>query len=253
MWPIILHAMIRRMKRRLVIGFLVLLAATTASLIYYRSAQAPVTSSLKPDNKPAQQPPLQPGFDKKRYSLEDPTSPWVVVNKKRPLPATYIPQDLTSVGAGEQMRAEAGGALKTLLASAKSQGINLSIISGYRSYQSQSSVYSSYVKKDGQAAADTYSARPGHSEHQSGLAVDLGNGICDLQICFGDTSAGKWLTAHAYESGFIIRYQKGWEGLTGYQYEPWHIRYVGPELAAQLNSASQTMEQFFGLPVALSY
>ena len=129
----------------------------------------------------------------------------------------------------------------------------MKVISGYRSQYTQTSVYNSYAQKDGVTAADRYSARPRYSEHQTGLAADLGNGTCDLEICFGNTSAGKWLESNAHKYGFIIRYPKGKESLTGYQYEPWHLRYVGKELAIQIYKTNQTLEQFFGLPPSQSY
>lgn len=220
----------------------------------------PETANVQPEPPtpapapaPTPTPPSVPqGFSKQQYSTSDPTSIWVVVNKKRPLPQSYIPGDLTSV-AGGQMRTEAAGALQTLLTASKQAGVPMQIISSYRSYATQSSTYNNYVAQDGVAQADTYSARPGHSEHQSGLAVDLGNGTCNLEICFGDTAAGKWLASNAYQYGFIVRYKNGATPITGYQYEPWHIRYVGKSLAAELQKSGQTMEEFFGLGSAPSY
>lgn len=188
------------------------------------------------------------GFDKSKYSLSDPKSPWVIVNKKRSLPAEYAPTDLDG-----DIRREAAIKLKELYAAAQASGYSLYSISGFRSYESQKVTYNSYVSRDGQANADTYSARPGHSEHQTGWAVDVGSGNCDLDNCFGDTPAGKWLAKNAYKYGFIIHYQKGKEQITGYQYEPWHLRYVGIELANEINKAGQTLEEFFGLPPAPSY
>ena len=193
-------------------------------------------------------------FDKSLHSTSEPASLWVVVNKKRPLPSSYVPANLSNAS-GVSMKQDAATATKQLIAGATNGGVSLKAISGYRSYASQQSVYNSYVQSDGQADADTYSARPGHSEHQTGLAADLGNssGTCDLEICFENTAGGKWLKAHAHEYGFVIRYPKGKTSVTGYQYEPWHIRYVGKELAAELNKSGQTMEEFFGLPAAPGY
>ena len=242
------------MKRNAIILVCILVIVFGVALLRREIASAPEnTPAVRPSTNNNSAVQEIPGFDKKQYSLDDPNSPWVVVNKKRPLPSDFAPKDLAGIGNGEQMRVSAATSLNNLLVSAKRQGINLSPISGYRSYVTQSSVYGSYVKKDGQTAADTYSARPGHSEHQTGLAVDLGNGVCDLQICFGDTPAGKWLSDHAAEYGFIIRYQKDSESLTGYQYEPWHIRYVGTDLANELKKSNQTLEQFVGLPTSSNY
>lgn len=193
-----------------------------------------------------------PVFDKLKYSLTDPASPWIIVNKKRPLLSTYTPSDLTAV-LGGQMRTEPANSLKMLVTSAKNAGHNLSIISSYRSYNTQSSTYNNYVAKDGVAKADTYSARPGHSEHQSGLAIDLGSGVCNLEICFGDTLAGKWLATNAPDFGYVVRYPNGKDSITGYQYEPWHVRYVGVDLAKELQKTGLTIEEFFGLTNQANY
>jgi D-alanyl-D-alanine carboxypeptidase len=186
-------------------------------------------------------------FNKNLYATTDPASLWMVVNKATPLPSSYVPAGLTATTQGEVVRAETATALNKLVAAAKAGGNDMYVISGYRSYATQVTTYNNYVKTDGQAQADTYSARPGHSEHQTGLAVDLGNGTCDLEVCFGNTGAGKWLVAHAHEYGFIIRYPEGKQAITGYQYEPWHIRYVGTGLAAELHKNGQTMEEFFNV------
>lgn len=192
-------------------------------------------------------------FDKTRYPLDKPDSLWAVVNKQRPLPANFVPA-LTGVR-GASLQPEAAQAIERLIKAAADSQVPLRVVSGYRSYESQKSVYESYVQKDGQTAADTYSARPGHSEHQTGLAADLGNGSgqCDLEECFATTAGGKWLEANAHTYGFIIRYAKSKTDVTGYQYEPWHIRYVGVDLANELRAKNQTMEEFFGLPAAPSY
>ena len=190
-----------------------------------------------------------PEFDKTKFSLEDPKSLWVVVNKKRPLPSDFVPE--LSSASGAQIRPEAVADFNKLMADAQQAGNPIYVISSYRSYSNQASTYQGWVNRDGQALADTYSARPGHSEHQTGLAVDLGNGTCDLEICFGNTIAGKWLAMNAHEYGFIIRYLDGKDNVTGYQYEPWHLRYVGKELASELNN--KTLEEFFDLPPAPSY
>lgn len=188
-----------------------------------------------------------------QFSLDEPSSIWMVVNKHRPLPSTYTPDNLIAAGNGHVLRSDAADALKQLLSAANTNGFNLRTLSGYRSYTNQASVYNGYVKRDGQALADTYSARPGHSEHQTGLAVDLGNGTCDLEICFGTTAAGKWLAAHAHEYGFIIRYPNGKTSVTGYQYEPWHLRYVGTDLSKKVYGSGKTLEEYFGLPAAPNY
>jgi D-alanyl-D-alanine carboxypeptidase len=124
------------------------------------------------------------------------------------------------------------------------------IVSAYRSYNTQTNTYNGYVAQYGQATADTFSARPGHSEHQTGLAVDVGNanGDCELEICFGSTNFGEWLKNNAPSYGFIIRYPEGKESATGYQYEPWHLRFVGQDTAALIfYSGGKTMDEYFGV------
>ena len=141
------------------------------------------------------------------------------------------------------------------MAAASADGVYLRMISGYRSYDTQVSVYGGFVANYGQAFADTTSARPGHSEHQTGLSVDFdGADGCILDTCFGETAAGLWLAEHAAEYGFTERYPAGLEHITGYMYEPWHYRYVGAELALELQAQGiLTLEEFFGLPAAPDY
>ncbi|HEX5455802.1 MAG TPA: M15 family metallopeptidase [Candidatus Saccharimonadales bacterium] len=187
-----------------------------------------------------------------QYTIDNPDSVYYIVNKKRALPSSFVPKNLVTFE-GKQLRSDAANAMNQLFDGARADGINFKMISGYRSYQYQVGVYGNYVRRDGQAKADTYSARPGHSEHQTGLAADVGTGTCDLSICFGDSAGGRWLVDNAYKYGFIIRYPKDKENLTGYQYEPWHIRYLGIDLATQVQKSGKTLEQFFGLPPATDY
>jgi zinc D-Ala-D-Ala carboxypeptidase len=195
-----------------------------------------------------------PTFNKSAYSLSDPTSIWVVSNKQRPLsPLNYVPSDLTNVGNGQRLRAEAASSLQTMMQAATKEGLALQPLSGYRSYATQQSVYAKEVASYGQAVADTESARPGYSEHQTGWAIDIGGGGCGIEDCFGNTAEGKWVAVNGYKYGFIIRYQPGKEEITGYRAEPWHIRYVGVELATEMQKSGQTLEEFFGLPAAPNY
>lgn len=197
----------------------------------------------------------EPVFDKNKLSLDDPASIWVVVNKQRPLsPKTYAPTDLVSVGGGQQLRKEAAAGFAALVATANAEGLTINPLSGYRSYNTQVTVYNSEVKRYGQAVADTQSARPGTSEHQTGLGIDVGGGGCGIEDCFGDTAEGKWVAANAHKYGFIVRYVSGKEAVTGYRSEPWHIRYIGVELATEMyEKGVQTLEEFFGLPAAPNY
>ncbi len=208
----------------------------------------------------------EPSFDKTQYTLDDPTSPWVVVNKQRPLnPKMYAsaalrPPNMPLKGSinAENMKinSAAAEALETLVTEAQAEGLNFTLISGYRSYNTQKTIYDSEVKGFGQAIADTESARPGHSEHQTGWALDLGrsDGKCEIEACFADTPEGQWLAANAHTYGFIIRYAKDKTDVTGYIYEPWHLRYVGTDLSEEMHRTGvQTLEEFFNLPPAPTY
>ena len=200
-------------------------------------------------------------FDASAHSLDDPASIWVVTNKTRPLqPIDFAPDDLVMPAGVENefaqpLREPAARAVESLVAAAASAGIDVRIISAYRDYATQVALYDGYVSRDGADAADTYSARPGHSEHQTGLVVDFDDhGECYLAGCFGDTPAGVWLAEHAAEHGFIVRYPDGKQDVTGFMPEPWHFRYVGTELAAEMReSGVTTLEEFFGLPSAPGY
>jgi D-alanyl-D-alanine carboxypeptidase len=208
----------------------------------------------------------QPTFDKSRFSLSDQNSIWVVVNKRRPLnPKEYVPTDLRApaiplrrndTDPGMQLRDAAATALEQVAAAAKKDGQELMVASAYRSYATQVSVYASEVNGYGQAVADQESARPGYSEHQTGLAVDVepADRSCEIEDCFADTSEGKWLAANVYKYGFIIRYTPTKALVTGYKYEPWHVRYVGVDLATEMhNKGIETLEEFFDLPAAPNY
>ncbi|PJE65534.1 hypothetical protein COU91_01040 [Candidatus Saccharibacteria bacterium CG10_big_fil_rev_8_21_14_0_10_47_8] len=188
----------------------------------------------------------------------------VVVNKGRILPSTYVPANLVvpnvalRLGPGSpemRVRADAASAMEQLFAAAARDSLQLKLASGYRSYSFQRSLYNGYVASLGQAYADATSARPGHSEHQTGLAADLepASRNCEIQECFGNTAEGKWLAANSYKYGFIIRYQQGKQSLTGYQYEPWHVRYLGTSLATKVYSSGKILEQYFGLPSYADY
>ena len=162
----------------------------------------------------------------------------MVVNKKHKLPADYNPGE--NPIAGEKVR--------ELIQKMQELGFSISNqYSGFRSYDYQTQLYQNYVNKDGKEAADTYSARPGYSEHQTGLAFDILNGSGGL---LGenpqDAKAIEWLHSHAHEYGFIVRFQEGKEAITGYQAEAWHLRYVG-DIAEKIYTSKQTLEEYFGV------
>lgn len=159
----------------------------------------------------------------------------LIVNKTYSLPSSY----------GGELISEVMKAFNSMYADAVVLGLNLWIQSGYRSYDRQNTIYNNYVNSDGRDNADTYSARPGHSEHQTGLAFDL-NTIDDS---FAYTDEGKWVNDNCYRYGFILRYPKGKNSITGYIYESWHLRYVGVELAEKLynNGDWLTLEEYYGI------
>lgn len=169
---------------------------------------------------------------------------YLIVNKTYSLPSSY----------GTSLTSTTKNAFNKMQAAAKLDGINIYIASGFRSYQTQNRLYNNYVARDGKAKADTYSARPGHSEHQSGLAFDIcshdldGQNAC-INSNFDNTDQAKWLAQNAYKYGFILRYPKGKTNETGYKYESWHFRYVGTDLSTKLynNGDWLTMENYFGI------
>lgn len=208
------------------------------------------------------------GLDKARYSnvkwafyqeivyVNNPDSLAVLVNKNYRLPDNYEPIDLVLLDVplynespsneGNYLREEAANALKALFDEARALGYKLVARSGYRSYETQIALYNNYVARDGVENADTYSARPGHSEHQTGLTVDITSSSVNhgLSQTFGETAEGRWVADHAHEFGFIIRYPQDRTLETGYQYEPWHLRYVGVESATQIYNQDWILEDF---------
>ena len=158
----------------------------------------------------------------------------LIANKTYSLPASYNPGSLTN---------ETYAAFLQMQQAAARQGLRLWVASGFRSYSSQSSIYSRYVRRDGRAAADRYSARPGHSEHQTGLAFDLNT----ITQSFANTNEGRWVAANCYKYGFILRYPKNKEAITGYMYEPWHLRYLGVDLATRVYASGLCLEEYLGI------
>jgi len=196
-------------------------------------------------------------------SLSDPSHVWVVVDKLRPFsPIDYapaplaLPQGVRSLEGGT-LRQDAASALSTMAAAARAAGVGeIALESGYRSYRTQQTSYGNQVAARGAAAADLVSARPGYSEHQSGLAGDVVacNGACGTLDDLAATPQGAWVAAHAWQYGWIVRYEKGHTDVSGYLPEPWHLRYIGTDLAAAYHEGGfHTLEEFFGLPPAPGY
>ncbi|WP_223693500.1 M15 family metallopeptidase [Leifsonia poae] len=202
-------------------------------------------------------PPAAVGFDLAAFSTDDPASPWVVVNKARPVtPNGYEPADLVYPDVPninhQPMRQETATALVAMFAAGKAEAnLDFSVLSAYRSFSSQRRIYNADIAAHGLAYADAYTARPGRSEHQTGFAVDIGAvpAACSLAACFGDTPQGRWLAANAWRFGFLLRYPADKVAVTGYAAEPWHFRYIGLRLATRLHAVGvTTLEEFFGLP-----
>ena len=169
------------------------------------------------------------------YNSEDITyiNGILLVNKNHPVPRDYAPG----------LQDDAYNAFLQLSADAASAGFDIQLLSGYRSYDTQDRLYNNYVAVYGQAEADTFSARPGTSEHQTGLAMDVGW----IDDSYGDTPSGIWLAQNCYKYGFIIRYPKGKENITGYKYEPWHIRYLGKDVAQAVYNSGLCLEEYLGV------
>jgi len=220
--------------------------------------KASASAAIKPVPIPA---PTVASFDTTLHSIDDADSLWVVADKLRRLkPKRYVPSDLKTLNVPRAypaaLRRDAARAYLKMFRAASKDGVNLVFQSGYRSYSTQVSVYNGWVASLGQSAADLQSARPGYSEHQTGLSVDIASATagCTIQTCFAKTPEGKWLSRNAWRFGWHMRYPKGKTAITGYKFEPWHWRFVGTELAAELHLTPKiTLEEFFGLPPAPDY
>lgn len=191
-----------------------------------------------------------------RPSVESsPESLRCLVNKMRPFAQKdWAPSDLVDLE-GQQLRAEAAQAARTMMDAAKAEGVTLTVSSAYRSYAVQQQTYQHWVSVNGQKVADQLSARPGYSEHQTGLAIDFSSPEgCRLEECYEDTRAGRWLAKNAQNYGFILRFPKGQQAVTGYLFEPWHYRYLGKDLTARyVASGANTLEEFLGTGAAPDY
>jgi D-alanyl-D-alanine carboxypeptidase len=200
---------------------------------------------------PATVPRAAPSIDLTAHSATDPASPWVVVNKRAPLDPIDHEPELTTVR-GYLVRPDAAPDVAALLDAADADGVHLTLRSAYRGYPKQVAVYDGWAAQLGVERADAVSARPGHSEHQTGLAVDVGSSTqpgCDFKACFGETVEGRWVAEHAAEFGLVVRYTSENSAITGYEPEPWHLRWVGRDLAAYMSATGvTTLEELFDVP-----
>jgi D-alanyl-D-alanine carboxypeptidase len=208
------------------------------------ATSAPATAAIAPTSAPPTTVP----------SIDAPGSLWWLVNRDRPLPDGYLPPDLVTPNVplkpdtgATQLTAATAAAFEAMVTDAAAAGFQLQLNSGYRSLEQQQMLYDRFVQDYGAEVAAQRVAPPGTSEHQTGLAADVGLvGLPDDQL-FGDTPASVWVADHAHEYGFIIRYPPDKALITGYDNEPWHLRYVGIELATELQASGLTMEEHFGL------
>lgn len=191
--------------------------------------------------------------------IQNPENTLALVNKQFGLPANFLPNDLTrpkvSFSFGNQpleksfLRKEAALALEKMFFDAKTAGMELFAVSGYRSYAYQDQLFKAEVKRVGEKKALEAVAYPGQSEHQTGLSIDISSRSEELLLTekFGTTKEGLWLEENAHQYGFILRYPKGKESVTGYQYEPWHFRYVGVQAASIIYENKWTLEEYFNI------
>ncbi|WP_307094372.1 D-alanyl-D-alanine carboxypeptidase family protein [Arthrobacter sp. V1I9] len=225
------------------------------------TAEATTAAPARPEPSPT---PSPSSALPRQFSLTDPSSPWVVVNKHRPLvPADYVPANLvptavatTVSGEAAMLNSPTAAAAEAMFAAAARDGVAMVLASGYRSYGTQVVTYNGYVASRGQADADTASARPGYSEHQTGWAFDIadGGGVCSFQPCFADQPAAVWAKANGHKFGFVVRYPWMLHPITGYYYEPWHLRYIGVETATDMVTRGiNTLEEYFGVEAAPGY
>lgn len=209
------------------------------------------------NSKPATEPTPRPAPDK------NPSTPTyvnqiLIVNKSYKLPAAYAPSDLITGIQGQLYSKSIDVDLQAMFKAATGAGLNIIINSAYRSYNTQANLYANYSARDGQAAADRYSARAGHSEHQTGLALDLGgaklSSDCNFSDCFATSAESAWLSKNSSKYGFILRYPLNKESITGFMYEPWHFRYVGKAIAEDMKAkGALTLEEYLGVKGGLSY
>ncbi|MFI2104196.1 D-alanyl-D-alanine carboxypeptidase family protein [Isoptericola sp. NPDC019693] len=251
MSPRVVVTVVHRFRGPVVTG-----ALAGALMVAGTAVPASAASSTLPDPRPGGDSVLARTW----APSSDPADPTVLVNKAHPLaPRDWasdglVRPDVPALGAHDLLRPDAARALERLATAAqKATGHELVLVSGYRSAEYQARLYGRYVDEHGRRAADTFSARPGHSEHQTGLAADVAEAGAPYTE-FGSTDTGRWVAAQAWRHGFVVRYPEGGQAVTGYAPEPWHLRYVGTELSVPMHlTGTATLEEAFGVGPAPDY
>lgn len=220
----------RRTLLTLVSSFGVITAISVSC--YNTSTQQKITPIASSDVKGVTSKPIPvPVFNKLLYATKEHTSLWAIINADNPIPSNYRPEDLEPIKNSKPgkiyVRSLVRERTEAMLYAASKESLNINVISGFRSYLEQQKVY--LTSKEGIAA------KPGYSEHQLGLAIDISTGF----------NENIWLSNHAHKFGFIIRYPENKQNITGFGYEPWHLRYVGVELATEIKNRNKTMEEYF--------
>ncbi|WP_440895645.1 M15 family metallopeptidase [Amphibacillus sp. Q70] len=264
----------KTVKKRMIL-WLSMIALLSITVYFISEISKPVQESL-PNTQEPEQEDYEPKQDEKNRNIQsefennvnertvvaNPEAKAVLVNPQNMLPDRYVPDDLVYPNVRftfeekiekRMMRAEAAEALEKLFAAADQDGLPLAGVSAYRSNERQKQLFDDYVQKDGLEKAQTYSAYLGTSEHETGLAIDVAgaDGSCAVSDCFDNKPEAKWLADNAHRFGFIIRYPKGKEEITGYKYEPWHLRYVGSDIAEEIQEREITLEEYYdAVPVS---
>lgn len=258
------HAGSLRFQKVFILSFVFLLFVSCKSNSLPESVLFGVCEKIKPEKSYAGAPviekPLYQKADDFNSGLMAPeirevTDDWLLlVNKTHPLSKEYAPSDMVHIKycvgnhaeSMRYMRAVPAEYFHEMVEAAADAGYEIGIRTAYRSYEQQYNIFWNYVAKDGEEAANKYSARPGQSEHQTGLCADVTSPSVEYTLTtdYGETPEGIWLSENAHYYGFIIRYPLGKENITGYQYEPWHVRYVGEKAATEMVERNMTLEEY---------
>lgn len=241
----------------LIFMLVVILGATLVMRLFSKESKSVATSTQPTTITPSPTPVVDnTPRGEGNTAFTDTESLLLLANKKHKLPDGYVPSDLVTIPAeydyynyGCQLKEEAANALVAMLQAANAEGLYPKATTTYRDESFQATLYNNYAGTYGTESADTFSSRPGYSDHQTGLAADISceaNGW-ELSEDFENTAEGQWLAQHAHEYGFIMRYPKDKQDITGYTYEPWHFRYIGVEYATALyeTDPNESFEEFF--------